>query len=69
MVQGRTLPWLQATAGQDAWRSWGVTFRDVVILDIHDNPFASYNLTINDLSVPAHREELKQLLRAAAAVP
>lgn len=66
---GRDIPWLQDTAGVDAWGAWGVTYRDVVILDRHQALFDVYNLTEHDLAVAANRDELKQLLRDAAATP
>lgn len=66
---GRDIPWLQDTGAGGAWESWDVTYRDVVILDQHQALFATYNLTTHDLSVPANRDALKQLLRDAAAVP
>lgn len=66
---GRDIPWLQDTTAANAWAAWSVTYRDVVILDRHQELFATYNLTTHDLAVVAHRDELKQLLRAAAAVP
>ena len=64
---GRDIPWLQDTDAVDAWGTWGVVYRDVVILDRHQAIHAVYNLTTRDLAVPANRNELKQLLRDAAA--
>jgi hypothetical protein len=59
------LPWLQDEAAVDAWTAWGVTWRDVIILDRQNVVFAVENLTVHSLADPAHREELKALLRAA----
>ena len=64
---GRQLPWLQDDGTTDAWSLWTVTWRDVVILDKHQDVFAVYSLTSHDLGVPANREELKQILRNATA--
>jgi hypothetical protein len=69
ICQGRDLPWLQDTAAENAWGLWGVTWRDVWILDRHQAVFAIYNLTSNNLADPARYAELKQLMLDAAAVP
>jgi len=67
IVAGRTIPWLQDTSAQDVWGKWGVTWRDVVILDRENRRFAVYNLTNNDLATPANYDSLKTLLTEAAA--
>ena len=64
---GRDIPWLQDTADQNAWGSWNVTWRDVLILDEDNVPVAVYNLTDHDLAVPANYEELKSMLRNVAS--
>jgi hypothetical protein len=66
---GRTIPWLQDVTTSDVWTSWSVTYRDVVILDPDNVPFAVYNLTTRDLGVPANRDELRNLLTQAATTP
>jgi hypothetical protein len=66
MTAGRDLPLLQDTRNSNVWRSWDVTFRDVVILGPDNEVFAVYNVTSNSLAIPANRDELKRLLRAAA---
>jgi len=62
---GRTLPWLQDRPGEDAWANWGVTWRDVVILDSTNVIVDVLNLTDHNLADPANRETLKQKLRDA----
>ena len=62
MCDGRSLPWLQDTAEQDAWGDWAVTWRDVVILDARNMPQAAYNLTVHDLAETANYDSLKALL-------
>jgi hypothetical protein len=69
MVSGRTIPLLQDEDAVDAAGLWDVTPRDVVVLDPSGRAYAVYNLTANDLSVPANYATLKQLLLDAAAVP
>ena len=64
--EGRDIPWLQETSDQPVWASWQVAYRDVVVLDQDNVPLAVYNLTAHDLWDPAHYEELKALLVAAA---
>ena len=65
-TQGRSLPWLQDTAEQDAWGAWAVTWRDVVILDRTNRAVAVFNLTKHGLERPAARDSLRQLLLQAA---
>jgi len=65
ITNGRTLPWLQDRPGEDAWTNWGVTWRDVVILDSTNVIVDVLNLTDHDLAYPANREALKQKLRDA----
>ena len=63
---GRVLPWLQPAGGQDVWTPWEVTYRDVVILGPANERLGVFNVTVNDLSVPANYAALKaQLLEAA----
>lgn len=66
MTAGRELPWLQDTAAVDAWGAWGVTFRDVVLVDPAGRKVGVYNLTEHDLGVRANYEELKTELLAVA---
>jgi len=66
MCDGRDLPWVQDTVDAQAWASWNVTYRDVVVLDEDNVPVAVYNLTEHSLSDPANYEELKAILLAAA---
>ena len=60
------LPWLQDTAVVDAWALWGVTWRDVIILDRDNLRVEVYNLTSNDLTDPLKYGELKALLLSVA---
>jgi len=64
---GRTLPWLQDTFTDSVWTSWGVTWRDVRILDSRNQLRSVFNLTSQDLSNPLNRATLKQLFLQAAA--
>jgi hypothetical protein len=60
------LPWLQDDKKTLVWDSWGVTYRDVWILDGDNVPYAIYNLTTHSLADEANYEELKALFIAAA---
>jgi hypothetical protein len=62
---GRTIPWLQDQANEDAWALWGVTWRDVYVLDGENRLVAIYNLTSKDLANPANYAELKALILSA----
>lgn len=59
------LPILQDTAAVDAWGSWGVTYRDVVVLDANNEVVGVFNLTSNSLSDPANYAALKNMLTGA----
>lgn len=61
-VMGKTTPLLQDTAAVNAWAAWQVTYRDVVVLDAQGARRGVFNLTTNDLGVPANYAALKQLL-------
>jgi len=73
---GRTIPWIQDVPIQNVWGTWrvnelrpgtpGVAYRDVILLQGENKPFAVYNLTEHDLQVPANYACLKDLLRQAA---
>ena len=67
ITAGRVLPWLQATAEVDAWASWGVTWRDVVLVDPAGHKVGVYNLTEHDLGNPENAKELKTKLLALVA--
>jgi hypothetical protein len=66
---GRTIPWLQDVTGTDVWTSWQVNYRDVVILDPDNVTVGVYNLSAQDLGVPANYEALRNLLVQAATTP
>jgi hypothetical protein len=67
MCEGRSLPWLQDTEGQNAWGDWEVRYRDVVILDAQNVPQAVFNLTDYDLADSASYDSLRVLLLQIAA--
>jgi hypothetical protein len=64
-VAGRTLPWLQDVA-DEAWGTWAVTWRDVVIVDEQNRKVAVFNLTVHDLNQPAEYAALLALLKSSA---
>jgi hypothetical protein len=66
ITMNRTLPWLQDTAEQKAWETWGVAWRDVWLLDTKNVPVAVYNLTQHNLSDPAQYAELMGMLEDIA---
>ena len=66
MMDGRVMPWLQPSTGEDIWTLWQVAYRDVVILGPGNEPLGVFNLTVNNLSDPVNYTALKnQLLDAA----
>ena len=62
----RDIGFLQDTAAVNVWTMWGVTYRDVYILDGNNEVVSVYNLTVNNLSEPVKYDELKALFTAAA---
>jgi len=70
ITDGRDIPWLQETAEQPVWSWWAPTYRDVIIVDRENRPFAVYNLTEHNLAEGAKYDALKALiLEAASAAP
>lgn len=61
----RTLPWLQDTASVDAWGAWGVTWRDVWVLDPEGVLVGIMNLTDHDLAEPENFAALRELIESA----
>lgn len=61
----RTLPWLQDTDSVDAWGAWGVTWRDVWVLDPDGVLVGIMNLTEHDLSAPENFAALQELIESA----
>ena len=66
ICSGRDIPWLQDVTAEDAWGTWGVTLRDVYILDPQNQVLHVFNLTVNSLTIQANYDALKALLVAAA---
>ena len=64
--EGRDLAWLQATPDIPVWSDWGVTYRDVWILDADNKPIEVFNLTEHDLEDPAAYDALRTLFLDAA---
>lgn len=74
ITSGRDIPWLQDVDGNhdglsDVWHSWGVTYRDVVIVDAENARVEAFNLTTHDLSNPDNYNTLRQRLIDVASVP
>jgi|GEM_PF-650540 len=74
ITSGRDAPWLQDLDGNndglsDVWASWGVAYRDVVILDADNAKVGTFNLTTYNLQVPENYDTLRQLFINAATVP
>jgi len=67
VTDGRTLPWLQDDTDTNAWGLWGVSYRDVVILDPEGRYWSTYNLSDHDLAVASNRSTLAGLLEDAIA--
>jgi hypothetical protein len=62
------IPLLQDTAETDAWTTWNVEYRDVVIVNTEGKQVEAYNLTTYDLSNPDNYATLKDKLRTAAGL-
>jgi hypothetical protein len=57
-----TLPLINDNSTDQIWTTWGVTFRDVVILNEENQIVASFNLTTNSLSNSTNYDALKNML-------
>jgi len=66
IVEGRSLAWLQDTEEQAVWETWGVAYRDVVILDADSMYVDVFNLTSNALTDEDNYAELLERLVEAA---
>jgi len=64
-----SLCWLQDTLTKSVWVAWGAEFRDLHIVNPLGERVAVFNATYNDLAKPENREEVKRLIRQAAAMP
>ena len=62
IYEGRDLPWLLDTTEADWWGNWGVTYRDVIILNRDGDEAGVFNLTENNLDIPDEYRALKTLL-------
>ena len=60
------LPLFIDTEEESVWDDWGVTFRDVIIVDGDNQQVAVFNLTTHDLEELENRNSLKALLLDAA---
>ena len=63
-TEGRSLPWLQDTSDARVWDVWGVTYRDLFIVDSEGVLRNIYNLSSNDLRSDAATAELLDLVGA-----
>ncbi len=59
-------PLLQDTADVDAWGSWNVSYRDVIVLDAENRKVGVFNLTNSSLADTLNYQALKDMLIAAA---
>lgn len=66
ITMGRDLPWLQDVPEEEVWATWGITYRDVVILDANNEVLAIYNLTQHNLGDASNYAELYDLFATAA---
>lgn len=56
------LPWLQDVTSQNVWLSWGVEYRDVIIVGRDGTRRDLYNLTLHDLSNAEYLATFKKKL-------
>lgn len=65
MILISTLPALQDDTTANVWTNWGVTYRDVYVVDENNEVSAVFNLTTYDLSQSANYQALYDLFVAA----
>jgi hypothetical protein len=63
---GRDTPFLEEGPDDGVWASWGVTYRDVYVLDENNEVVAIYNLTQHSLATVENYDALKAILLEAA---
>ena len=68
VTSGRDIPWLQDDES-DVWTSWGVTYRDVVIVDADNVMVGAFNLTTYDLRNSDVYDALTQIFVDTASIP
>jgi hypothetical protein len=78
MYTGRQLSWVRENAQFRPWQTWRVpvasrpaqqiVWRDLVILDENNEFYAVQSLTDESLTVPANRQALTNVLKAAASI-
>jgi hypothetical protein len=61
-----SIPWLQDNESQRVWDTWGVEWRDIVVLDPFNRPLFRNNLTDHSLTIPENRATLTAALVNAA---
>ncbi len=74
ITAGRDAPWLQDLDSNndnlsDVWTSWGVAYRDVVILDAENAKVGTFNLTVHNLQIPENYNTLRQMFIDSATIP
>lgn len=67
MTDGRDIPWLQDTPGDNVWGSWNATWRDLMIVNSCNEVVQVINLTSNNLGIPSNYDMVKNALLAASA--
>lgn len=67
MTDGRDIPWLQDTTGEDVWGSWNATWRDLVIVNSCNEVVQVINITDHLLNLPSNYDMVKNALLAASA--
>jgi len=66
---GRDIPWLQETAEELVWSTWGIAYRDVIVVDGNGEVVAVFNLTQNDLGNATNYAALKAIFESEASSP
>ena len=62
-TEGRSLPWLQDDRDAQAWETWDIGYRDLVILDADNTPVHKFNLTeVNLTTADAYDSVLQSFL-------
>ncbi|NUO48315.1 MAG: hypothetical protein HOV80_05610 [Polyangiaceae bacterium] len=65
VCEDNDIGWLQPMMGDEVWTEWGITLRDLVILDEDNVVIAIYNLSVHDLQDPVNYDEAYGLFETA----
>ena len=65
MTEGRDIPWIQDVPTVNAWTTWDISYRDVIILNADNEYEATINVTTSNLTEADGYNSLMDLITEA----